>query len=53
MKIDFNGVYSNIIYLKRNGIYIINLFEYRSLGTHCVAAYPDGDNVNHIDSFAA
>ena len=30
--------------------YIINLDEYKSIGTRCVALYLNGDNVTYFDS---
>ena len=32
-------------------IYIINLDEYKSVGTHCIALDKNGDSVTYFDSF--
>ena len=32
-------------------VYIINLHEYKSVGTHCIAFHVNGDNVAYLDSF--
>ena len=40
-----------IIYLKKDVTYVINLDEYKSTGTHCIALYVNGDTVTYFDSF--
>ena len=35
----------DIIYLKKDGGYIINLDEYKSIKTHSIALYINGNNV--------
>ena len=37
----------------KNGAYIINLVEYESIETHCIALYVIGDNLAYFDSFGA
>ena len=34
-----------------NGTYIINLHEYKSIGTHWIALYVNGYSVTYFDSF--
>ena len=48
----FNGVYSrdNLLVIK-DGTYIINLDEYKSIGTHWIALYVNDNNVTYFDSF--
>ena len=42
----FNGVYSRNNLPKINdGAYVINMDEYKSIGSHWIALYPNGDNV--------
>ena len=51
MKPRFNGVYSrNNLSKKKGGVYIINLDEYESIGTHCIALYVNDNNVTYFDS---
>ena len=33
------------------GAYVINLHEYKSLGTNWIVLYVNGDNVTYVDSF--
>ena len=33
------------------GVYIINPDEYKSIGTHWIASYVNGNNVIYFDSF--
>ena len=48
----FNGVYSrNIITKIKNGVYIINLDEYESIGTHWITLFVNAENVTYFDSF--
>ena len=35
----------------KDGTYVINLDEYKSIGTHWVAMYVSGDNMTYFDSF--
>ena len=39
-----------IIYLKKDGAYVINLDEYKSIGTHSMALYIN-KNVTYFDYF--
>ena len=42
---NFNGVYSRNNLLKiMDGLYVINLDEYESIGTHLLAFYMNGNN---------
>ena len=47
-----NGVYSrnNLAQIKDRA-YVINLDEYKSIGTHRVALYVNGENVLYFDGF--
>ena len=54
----FNGVYSkNDLPKKGSGAYVINLDQYKSIRTHWIAVYVNGDNrrasynVMYLDSF--
>ena len=41
----FNGVYSrNNLSKMKDGTYAINLDEFKSIGTHCIALYVNGNN---------
>ena len=48
----FNGVYlrNNLPKIK-DGADVINLDEYKSIGTHWIPFYVNGDNVTCFDSF--
>ena len=48
----FNGAYSrnNLVKIK-NEVYVVNLDEYKSIETHWIALYVNGDNVTYFDSF--
>ena len=47
----FNGIYSRNNLPEINGrAYIINLDEYESIGTHCIALYFHDNNVTYFDS---
>ena len=47
----FNGVYSrNNLSKIKDGEYIINLDEYKSIGTHWIALYGNDNNVTYFDS---
>ena len=49
----FNGDFSrdNLPYNIKNGAYIINLDEYRDIGTHWVTLYVNNETVTYFDSF--
>ena len=48
----FNGNYSrNNLSKMQDGAYIINLYEYESIGTHWIALYVNAKNVTYFDSF--
>ena len=48
----FNGVYSrNNFPTVKDGAYIINLNEYESIWTHCIALNVNAENVRYYDSF--
>ena len=49
----FNGVFSgdNLPNTIKNGAYVINLDEYRDIGTHWVALYVNNKTVTYFDSF--
>ena len=49
---NFNGVYSRNNLLKiKNGVYVINLDEYKSIQTHWIVLYVNDNNVIYFDSF--
>ena len=51
-KPKFSGIYSrNNLPKIRDGAYVINLDEFKSIQTHWIALYVDGDNVAYFDSF--
>ena len=48
----FNGVYSrNNLPKIKDGAYVINLDEFKSIGTHWIVLYVNGNNAIHSDSF--
>ena len=48
----FNGVYSrNNLSKIKDGVDIVNLDEYESIGTHWIALYVNNNNVTYFDSF--
>ena len=49
----FNGVFSrdNLPDSIKNGAYVINLYEYRDIGTHWVALYVNNKTRIYFDSF--
>ena len=48
----FNGVYSrNNLPKIKDGTYVTNLDEYKSIGTHCIGLYVNADNIVYFDSF--
>ena len=55
----FNGVFrrdnlpNNYNNNKKNGAYVINLDEYRDIGTHWVALYVNNKTTIYFDSFGA
>ena len=52
MDLDLMGVYSRNSLLKiKYRAYIVNLDEYKSIGTHWIALYMYGNNVTCFDSF--
>ena len=49
---SFNGVYSiNNLSKIKDEVCVINVDEYKSIGTHWIALYVNGDNVTFFDSF--
>ena len=51
-KPKFNGVYSrNNLPETKDRTYVINLDEYRSIGTHWIALYVNAKKVTYFDSF--
>ena len=48
----FKGIYSrNNLSEIKDGPNVINLDEFKSIGTHCVALYVDDNNIIYPDSF--
>ena len=48
----FNGFYSgNSLPKIKDEAYIINPYEYESIGTHWIALYVNGNNIIHFGSF--
>ena len=48
----FNGVYSrNNLPKIKDGVYVINLDEFKSIGTHWIALYVNTKNVTCFESF--
>ena len=48
----FNGVYSrNNLPKIKDEAYIITLDEFKSIGTHWIALYVNGNNIIYFDSF--
>ena len=48
----FNGFYSrNSLPKIKDGAYVINLDEFKSIGTHWIALYVNSNNVIYFDSF--
>ena len=51
-QLKFNGVYSrNNLPKIKDGTYVINLLEFKLVGTHCIAVYMNGDNIIYFDCF--
>ena len=47
-----NGIYSrNNLPKVKDGAYVTNFDEYKSIGTHWIALYVNAENVAHFDSF--
>ena len=47
-----NGVYlKNNLPKIKDEAYVINLDEFKSIGTHCIALYVNGNNIIYFDSF--
>ena len=52
IEINLNGVYSiNILSKIKDGAYVINLGEFKLIGTHWIAFYVNGNNIIYFDSF--
>ena len=50
-ELKFYGVYSrNNLPKIKDGAYVINLDEFKSVGTHWVALYVNGNNIIYFDS---
>ena len=48
----FNGIYSrNNLPKIKDGIYVINLDEFKSIGTHQIVFYVNGNDAIYFDSF--
>ena len=52
-ELRFNGIYSrdNLPKRKKDGAYIINLYEYSDLGTHWIALYVKNIEIIYFGSF--
>ena len=52
---DFKGVYSQNSLLKnmKDRLYVINLDEYKSIGTHWIVLYVHGNSVTYFNVFGA
>ena len=51
-KPKFNGVYSrNNLSKIKDGVYVTNLDEFKSIGTHWITLYVNGNNAIYFDSF--
>ena len=52
IKPKFNDVYSrNNLPKIKDGVYVINRDEYRSIESHWIVLFANGDNVTYFDSF--
>ena len=52
MNLNLMVLYSrNNLSKMKDGVYMINLDEYESIGTHCIALYVNAENVTYFDSF--
>ena len=48
----FNGTYSiNNLPIIKDGAYVINLDEFKSIGTYWIALYMNANNIVYFDSF--
>ena len=48
----FNGVFSrNNLPKRKGGVYVINLDEFKLIGTHWISSYVNGNNIIYFDSF--
>ena len=48
----FNGAYSrNSLPKIKDGAYVLNLDEYKPIGTKWIALYVNGDNITYFDRF--
>ena len=48
----FNGAYSrNNLPKRKDGLYVINLDEFKSIGTHWIALYVNRINTTYFDTF--
>ena len=48
----FNGVYSrNNVPIVKDGAYVINLVEVKSIGVHWIALHVNGNNIIYLYSF--
>ena len=51
-KSEFHGIYSgNNLPKIKDGAYIINIDEYKSIGTNWIVSYVNAENVTYFDSF--
>ena len=51
-KPKFNGVYSRKHFPKiKDGAYVIDLDEFKSIGTHWTALYVNANNIIYFDNF--
>ena len=51
-KPKFNGVYSrNNLSKIKDEVYVTNLDEFKSIGTHWITLYVNGNNAMYFDSF--
>ena len=51
-ELKFYGVYlGNNLPRIKDGAYVINLDEYKLIGTHWIALYVNGNNATYFDSF--
>ena len=51
-ELKFNGVYSRKDLPKiKDGAYVININEFKSIGTHRIVFYVNSNNIIYVDSF--
>ena len=48
---DLVMFFQEIIYLKKDGTYVINLDEYADVGTHWIALFCNKNEIVYFDSF--